>query len=1238
MFYSNIGVNSARSKRSIASVPAVCIAGSIQDIGSSFQRSFQFIHRLARLAIVGLLVSAGMAVAQTTVSTTAPDPVGETVDASGAVYYISRSATNVILKATLSGGTYTETTALTAASYASGNIVVDGSGNLYFISNGGVVKETLAAGTYTESTIAPPGTFTTGLTIDGSGNLYGTTTTGITKLTLSSGTYTAAPVITGESNPYGVAVDTSGNLYISIPNQGNSTVLKETLSAGTYTESTLASGLVASRGIAVDALGNVYFSDLTHIYKAVPSSDGYTTRLFGVFDGSAATVPQPEWIALDPSGSKLYLEGAINGQAPLLAFATSSTDPAGLQFGSMAAGSTNTETLTYTFAAATTLGSYQVTTQGVTSLDFVDAGGGTCTPGASYAAAATCTIVVTFAPKHAGARSGAVTLFDNSGTVIEYATLTGTAIGPQVALLPATLTQVVPTSTYVGIAADDNGTVYLADLANTRVLKETPTGTGTYTESIIASGLLGPQGIAIDGAGNVFITDNDRTSGSYGLGIALKFTPEANGTYAQTTLATGLSFSGGIAVDGSGNVYINDNGASGTPVIRLELLPGGRYSQTEIINNAGYGGLAVDPSGIIYIEEVQNGVSRYTPGAMGVYTADAFSDGNVSTSGSIAVDRSGDVYIAGFGAGDEPQVSRVKANSDGTYSMSYAAGSGIITVDGSGNIYGIGSAYSDLTGVIGGVFRADQNTPPTLTFPQTAVGSTYEIPIPVQFVNIGNAPLNFVAPASGTNLSVSANFIVEQNYQSDFCPQVAPGSPAGVLAPGAECRAFVNFAPTVSGPITGTLTATDDNLNVPGATQVIHLNGTGTGGSNPTVTLTWPTPAPITSGTPLGGVQLDATANVPGTFVYTPPAGTVLSSGTHTLSVTFTPTDTTTYSAATATVQILVTTSSVTITWPTPAPIVYGTALSATQLDATASVPGTFVYTPAAGAVLSAGVQTLSVAFTPTDTATYGPATATVQLVVTQAVPALQWSTPDPITYGTALSATQLNATASVPGTFVYTPAAGAIPPVGQQTLSVAFTPTDAIDYAAASATVTLTVTPSSLDFTFTNSGAFSQTILPGKAGSFTFALAPVSGVYPGSVTFTVAGLPAGAAYSITPSPVDQAAGPQTETLTVQTGSPVIAVNSSVRSSGGSVLPPVFLSLSLIPLSLIGLRKRIKASMARWLALVVVSIATIAGCAAISGCGTNNGFLGVAPKNYTITVTASSGSIEHSASVTLNVQ
>ncbi len=129
-----------------------------------------------------------------------------------------------------------------------------------------------------------------------------------------------------------------------------------------------------------------------------------------------------------------------------------------------------------------------------------------------------------------------------------------------------------------------------------------------------------------------------------------------------------------------------------------------------------------------------------------------------------------------------------------------------------------------------------------------------------------------------------------------------------------------------------------------------------------------------------------------GRFVYSPASGTVLGAGSQTLSVTFTPTDTTDYNTATATVTLTVNKATPTITWATPSPITYGTALSSTQLNATASVPGTFVYSPVSGTVLGAGSQTLSVTFTPADTTDYNAATATVTLVVTGAAADFTWT------------------------------------------------------------------------------------------------------------------------------------------------------------------------------------------------------------------------------------------------------
>jgi hypothetical protein len=92
-----------------------------------------------------------------------------------------------------------------------------------------------------------------------------------------------------------------------------------------------------------------------------------------------------------------------------------------------------------------------------------------------------------------------------------------------------------------------------------------------------------------------------------------------------------------------------------------------------------------------------------------------------------------------------------------------------------------------------------------------------------------------------------------------------------------------------------------------------------------TPTVTWPTPADIVYGTPLGQSQLDASASVAGSYAYTPPAGTVLNAGAgQQLSVIFTPADTTHYTAATTSVLINVTPAPLTVT-AADATRIYGT-------------------------------------------------------------------------------------------------------------------------------------------------------------------------------------------------------------------------------------------------------------------------------------------------------------------------
>lgn len=114
-----------------------------------------------------------------------------------------------------------------------------------------------------------------------------------------------------------------------------------------------------------------------------------------------------------------------------------------------------------------------------------------------------------------------------------------------------------------------------------------------------------------------------------------------------------------------------------------------------------------------------------------------------------------------------------------------------------------------------------------------------------------------------------------------------------------------------------------------------------------------------------------------------------------------------------------------TLTWATPAPITYGTALSATQLNAVASVPGTYTYTPASGAVLPAGTRSLHVDFAPTDSVNYNPVAANVNLVVNPALLTVTASSVSKV-YGAALPPFSYSITGFVNGDTAGTAVTGA--------------------------------------------------------------------------------------------------------------------------------------------------------------------------------------------------------------------
>jgi len=961
------------------------------------------------------------------------------VDSSGNVY-IADDGNNRILKETPTAGGYQESTVASSGLNTPTAVAVDTSGNLYVVDaeNKRILKETPSSGSYTQTALPISGlSLPIDIAVDASGDLYISDygNANVVKETLVGTNYTQSLVV-GLGGPYldGVAVDGSGNVYVC--DSGAQYILKMTPNGNGYSVAYIGSLLSQPHGIAVDASGVVYIADSgnTRIVREVPSGSTYNQSLV-MSTGSVQT----QSLALD-SNQNLYFNDPTGGRILELA-------QGGVIFGTSTVGTPSAPmSLTFTFDSAGPISAPSVVTQGATGLDFTDAGTGTCTTNGTthtYNAGDSCTVDVSFTPTHAGASYGAGLLLNSSGSVIGTGYVVGTGSGPQVTFPPGSQSQLsLPgvTNPYA-VAVDAAGNLYVAqaiaayDPSNS-LLKESWNG-GGYTGTTIASGFGYPTGIAIDGAGNVYVADQD------GLTV-YKETPTANGGYVQSVVDNTLGTVGGIAVDGAGNVYVGRGGIG----VEKETLLGGSYVPSEIFYTFYAYSIAVDPSGALYFA-TSTGIIKETPSASGYVQ---------STIGTIeplkiSVDGFGNVFAAnGFSNGSIWE----EVNTGSSYNQTQLV-SGFddligIATDGSGDVFFCSDSADQ-------VWELNFSTPPILHFAAKAIGQTSsDSPQTVNIENSGNAAMNVPQPSQGSNPSVPSGFTLNDNVAS-ACPLVDANSPsAGTLAAGASCNLTISFSPQLSTDTSGWVTYTYDGPNGTGSTYQTSAIPLIAGGAQLASTLTWANPSSIVYGIALGGQQLNASANVPGTFSYSPAAGSILTAGSHALSVTFTPTDSTDFTTATAQVTINVTQATPSISWATPSAITYGTALSAPQLNASSPVAGTFFYSPAAGTVLTAGSQALSVTFTPTDTTDYTTATAQVTLTVSQATPTITWATPTAITYGTALSSTQLDATASVPGTFFYSSPAGTVLTAGSHAITATFTPTDTTDYKSNTATVYLTV------------------------------------------------------------------------------------------------------------------------------------------------------------------------------------
>ena len=612
----------------------------------------------------------------TLVSSGLSEPGGVAVDGAGNVYFADTNA--AIREWTAANGTVT-TLVPSGLNYPEG-VAVDRVGNVYIADTGNsAIKEWTAANGTVTTLVASGLDYPGGVAVDGAGNVYiaDTENHAIKEWTAATGTI-STPVASGLNGPMGVAVDGSGNVYIA---DTNNAVKKWTAATGALT-TLVASGLEYPRGVAVDGGGNVYIADLVN--KAIYE----WPRAF------VDTTVKAEPAAAGSDVLPVVLPATMNLSGP---FAPTS-DAAWLTIGGI-----NNGVVSFSFAANPGLAartghllllgqSIAITQPGVpfvlaasNRVEGPAAGADSVVLsappplGAWVAMANTPWLHVSAASQSGVGSANVVFSFDANSGATRAGTLT--IAGQTLAVTQAGASYIAanPLTTLVssglndpwGVAVDGAGNVYIADSGNSAI-KEWTVANGTVNTLFSMGRSFWAGALAVDGAGNVYFAD-------YGWSAVKKWTA-ATGTIS-TLVASGLNEPLGVAVDGVGNVYIAD---TFDHAIQEWTAANGTVS-TLVASGLDYPyGVAVDGAGNVYVADGGHGAIQEWTAADGMVTALVVSGLNYPR--GVAVDGAGNVYIADWS--DNAVKEWTAANGTVTTlvpaGLTYPFG---VAVDGAGNVY-----------------------------------------------------------------------------------------------------------------------------------------------------------------------------------------------------------------------------------------------------------------------------------------------------------------------------------------------------------------------------------------------------------------------------------------------------------------------------------------------------------------------------------------------------------------------